>query len=85
VNNRVIHGEDGEKGKPFWMTLDGKIQPDGAAFLSVRGLGGDRNTSLNREPPGTPFVWTVTARFDGVKGTGKRDAGRQCDVLFVRQ
>jgi uncharacterized caspase-like protein len=86
VSNRVFHGEDGIKNRPLWMVVDGLIEPDGRASLSVRGLtGGDRNTSLGKPAAGAHFSWTVTAHFKEKQGTGKRDAGRRCDFTFTKQ
>ena len=85
VDNGVLRGEDGTKGRPLWLVLDGNIETSGTAWINVHGLSGSAGHTLGRLAEGSPFAYTVTGQFSGRKGTGKRDAGRECDLTFVKQ
>ena len=85
VDNGALHGEDGTKGRPLWMVLDGAIQSNGTAWMKVHGLTGSARSTLGALAEGSPFSYTVTGQFSGRTGTGKRDEGRECDLTFVKQ
>ena len=82
VKEDVLHGEKGDKGKPAWLQLDGKIAGDGSANLYVDGLVGAKDYAVGRRPAGMRYGYHVDARFTGDSGTGKRVEGRPCLVEF---
>jgi hypothetical protein len=91
VKDAALHGEHGLAGRPGWLSLDGRIQPDGAANLEARGLTGDPHYNLGQSVQGVPYEHDVTARFDTSGGTGNWRAyqsngqTRTCDFTFARQ
>ena len=82
VKGGVIHGEAGVKDKPGWNTFDGKIQPDGSAWIKERAVNAER---VGQSPRGTPWAFDIFAQFDATRGTGKRVSGRQCDFTFAKK
>jgi hypothetical protein len=84
VKDPVLHGEHGFAGQPGWLSLDGRIQPDGAANLAARGLTGHPNYNINRTAQGVPYEHDVTAHFDASRGTGNWVTTRICDFTFRR-
>jgi len=84
VKNGILHGEQGSQGRPSSLVIDGKIQPDGSADLSVRGVTGDAKYNLGHTNSGTPYNYEVKAHFDGSRGTGTRLGGRISNYTFVR-
>ena len=85
VKDDVMHGEKGDKGKPGWFQLDGKIAPDGMARLYADGLVGASETAVGHRHAGTRYNYHVDANFSGDSGTGKRVEGRPCTVEFKRK
>ncbi len=84
VKDGVLHGEHGEKGKPAWLSLDGKIAPDGTAELTANGIAVQPYAYKNA-PTGTPYIYHVKAKFEGAKGSGTREEGRATAFTFVKQ
>ena len=90
VKAAMLHGEHGVAGRPGWLTLDGRIQPDGSATLEARGVTGNPRYNLNQTVTGVPYEHDVTARFDGARATGNWRAFqsngqvRTCDFTFMR-
>ena len=85
VKNGVLHGEKGNKGKPGWLQLDGKIEPDGSAKLYADGLVGASEAAVGHRPAGTQYGYHIDAKFSGDSGTGKRVEGRACSVTFAKK
>jgi hypothetical protein len=85
VKNDVLHGEKGDKGKPGWFQLDGKIAPDGTARFYADGLVGAAETAVGHLRAGTQYNYHVDANFSGASGTGKRVEGRPCTVEFKKK
>jgi hypothetical protein len=85
VKDSVLHGEKGTKGEPGWLTLDGRIQPDGTARLYVDGLVGAAPFAVGQRPAGTAYGYHVDAKFSGNSGTGQRVEGRPCTLSFERK
>ena len=85
VKDGALHGQRGSEGQPNSFTLVGKIQPDGHAALSARGMTGDPKHSVNREAPGVAYGWRATALFEGSRGIGKKTEVRPCDLSFVKK
>ena len=84
VTDGVLHGENGTRGMPSWLALDGRIQPDGTALLAAEGLTGTPEYAMGRVPKMTSYRYRATARFGGTRGTGTRTEVRPCTLDFVR-
>ena len=80
----VLHGENGTRGMPSWLALDGRIQPDGSAVLAADGLTGPPQYSVGRVVKLTPYHYHVNARFSPSHGTGARIETRPCNLDFAR-
>ena len=91
VKEAILHGEHGLAGQPGWLSLDGRIQPDGTANLEARGLTGNPQYNVNQTVGGVPYQHDVTAHFDASRATGNWRAFqsnaqvRTCDFTFRRQ
>ena len=85
VKDGVFRGEKGEKGKPGWYSLNGKVQSDGAVELFARGIVPSSRLAAGNVPVGTAYGYPITGRLDGTKGTGARKGGRPCSVTFTKQ
>ncbi len=85
VTNGTLNGVNGVAGHPGWMTLDGQINPDGAANLDADGLTGNAAYNVDQTQRGVPYHHPVTARFDATRGTGQWTTTRTCDFTFTRQ
>lgn len=85
VKNDVLHGEKGDKGKPGWFQLDGKIAGDGAARFYADGLVGASEAAVGHRPAGTRYNYHVEANFSGDSGHGKRVEGRPCTIEFKKK
>jgi class 3 adenylate cyclase len=83
VDSRIL-GERGKEGAPDSLRMEGEIRADGSALLGVRGFTADPKFNPRRLPPGSPYRYQVTARFDGASGTGTRN-DRPCELAFRRQ
>jgi hypothetical protein len=89
VKNGVFHGEIGNRGKPEWLELNGKIEVDGTADLRadlITGAGKWNFTQGRKAPPGegTRYSYQVVARFDDRRGTGHSTDGRTRIYSFVK-
>jgi hypothetical protein len=85
VKDGALHGEKGTKGRPGWLQLDGKIQPDGIAKIYADGLVGAADAAVGHRPSGTQYGYHIDAKFSEDSGTGKRVEGRACSVTFDRK
>jgi hypothetical protein len=85
VKDGVLHGEKGEKGKPGWFDLDGKILPDGTMKIYAKGLVGAEEVAVGHRPRGSAFGYHVEGKFSEKEGTGKRVEGRPCEVDFAKK
>jgi hypothetical protein len=85
VKDDVLHGEKGDKGKPGWYQLDGKIANDGTARFYADGLVGASETAVGHLRAGSRYNYHVDATFSGDSGTGKRVEGRPCTLEFKRK
>jgi hypothetical protein len=90
VKEGMLHGKHGLAGQPGWLSLDGRIQPDGAASLAARGLTGNPRYNLNQTEGGVPYEHVVTAHFDASRATGNWQLQsnaqvRTCDFTFSRR
>lgn len=82
VRQSVLHGERGLAGRPGWLSLDGRIAPDGAASLEATGLTGQFQYNLNSTESGVSYHYPVTAHFDTMQGTGSWVTSRTCVFSF---
>jgi hypothetical protein len=85
VKDGVLHGEKGDKGKPGWFQLDGKILPDGTMKLYAKGLVGAEGVAIGHRPRGSAFGYHVEGKFSEKDGSGKRVEGRPCEVEFAKK
>jgi len=85
VKDGVLHGEYGSKTKPPWLSIDGKIGPDGSALFTANGITGKPAYNLQNIAFGTPYNYHVKALFEGAKGTGSRVENRVGNFTFVKQ
>jgi len=85
VKDGVLHGDKGNKGKPGWLQIDGKVDPGGTAKLYADGLVGASETAVGRQPKRTPYGYHIDAKFTGDSGNGKRVEGRPCSIMFDRK
>jgi len=85
VKDGVLHGEKGDKGKPGWFQLDGKILPDGTMKIYAKGLVGAEEVAVGHRPRGSAFGYHVEGKFSEKEGTGKRVEGRPCEVDFAKK
>jgi hypothetical protein len=85
VKDGMFHGQYGTEGKPGWTTFDGKIQPDGAADIYVKGLTNQSAFTVGNVSPGSNFNYHIMSRFEGSNGTGSRVELRPCNFTFVKK
>jgi hypothetical protein len=85
ITDGMLHGEKGEKGKPGWLTIDGKIGADGSlGNLYVDSLVGASQVAVGNVPRGTEFGYHVAGKLNGSSGTGSRVEGRPCTLDFAK-
>lgn len=84
VKEDALHGEKGDKGKPGFLQVDGKIAPDGSAKFLADGLVGAADAAVGHRPAGTQYSYHIDAKFTPDSGTGNRVEGRACSVTFTR-
>jgi hypothetical protein len=84
VKDGELHGEKGKQGKPGWLLIEGTIDADGSAKLTVDGAVGSSGAAAGRDP-GTEYRYKVDAKFTGTSASGKRTSGRACTVEFARK
>ncbi|MBA3506218.1 MAG: hypothetical protein H0T80_10625 [Betaproteobacteria bacterium] len=85
VKDGVLRGENRTEGVAGWLRLQGDIQPDGSAKLDAKGLTDNPKFAMKGVQSSTPYAYTVAARFDGARGTGRRLQARACDLTFAKQ
>ena len=86
VKDGALAAQLGDVGQPGFLTLSGKIQPDGKASIDARGMVGDPRNAVNRLSQGAAYAYRVDAVFEGARGVGNRtdDAARPCSLTFVK-
>jgi hypothetical protein len=85
VKDGVLHAQHRAKGALGSLTLDGKIQPDGAAELKANGITDDPVYTIKQSAKGTAYTYRVQARFEDSRGTGSRVEGRTCNYSFTKK
>ncbi len=84
VKDGHLVGHYRNNGQSPSLTLEGQIQPDGAATLRAEGISAGSDYNVKFAPPQTPILFRVAAKFEGNKGTGNR-LGRPCKFTFAKQ
>jgi hypothetical protein len=85
VKDGEYHGQKGKVGEVAWLTLDGKIEPDGTAAIFAKGLVGASAFAVGNAQSGSQYSFHVLAQFDRTGGNGRRIEGRTCNLSFVKQ
>jgi hypothetical protein len=85
IKQNILHGERGVEGTPGWLELDGRIGPDGLAYLEARGLVGRPRAAVGDLPTGTPYHYRIEATFADSTGSGHRVNVRGCTVAFSKE
>jgi hypothetical protein len=85
VKGGAFRGEKGDKGRPGWYSLNGKVQSDGAVEIFARGIVPSSRLAAGNVPVGTAYGYLITGTLKGPKGTGARQGGRPCSVTFTKQ
>jgi len=85
VKDGVFQGVHGVVGKPDSAVFDGKIKPDGEAEILVNALTGASASTPGHPPDGTKYFYSITAKFEGSRGTGTRLGGRICHFVFAKR
>ena len=85
IQENVLHGEHGERNAGGWLTLDGKLEPDGSATLVAQGLTPSTSHGMRRANTKAPYTYEVSAQFDATSGSGSRTTARKCDLVFVKE
>ena len=66
------------------LALNGKINPDGSAYLEAEGTVGSSAYAVGGKKSGSSVKYYVEAKFSGGRGTGSRLTTRKCDFVFVK-
>ena len=85
VKDGFLRGDRLIEGDPGWLRIQGPIQADGNATLDARGITDDPKYTIGGGRKGMPFKYTVAAKFDGSRGSGRRLELRTCDLQFAKQ
>ena len=85
VKQGVLHAQYRTPDSPGSLTLDGKIQSNGAAELNAHGRTGNPEYAVNRLSTGTPYSYLIKAQFAANKGTGTRIDTRPCTFVFSKK
>ena len=85
IQENVLHGEHGDRDAGGWLTLDGKLEPDGSATLVAQGVTAPSSRAMSRANSKTPYSYEVSAQFDATSGSGSRTTARKCDLVFVKE
>ena len=84
VKDGVLQGQYGTDGVGPCLTLEGKINADGSALLTARGLTGDPKFSIRNARKGMAYFYHIDAKFSGNRGKGHRVENRVCDIDFIK-
>ena len=84
VRGSVLHATHGQSGQPAWLSLSGRIGPDGSAALTAQGITGTQGYNVNHAGRGVPYRYPVTAHFDPSRGNGFWTTSRRCDFTFTK-
>ena len=85
VKDGYLRGEKGSEGSAGSLRIEGPIQPDGRGTFDAKGVTADPRFNVKSVRSGTPYAYTVAARFEGSRGTGRRLQLRACTLAFVKQ
>lgn len=85
VRNGSFVGQYRTKGQsPPWMTLEGKIQPDGTANLIAQGISDSADYNIGFAQSQSPISFQVVAKFEATSGAGNRVGPRVCKFTFSK-
>jgi hypothetical protein len=84
IMNGALSGENGTKGAPSYLLLEGRIQLDGSSVLEASGLVGQPRYALKHVPQLTPYHYTASVQFRANQGSGTRAGGRPCTLAFSK-
>jgi hypothetical protein len=85
VKDGKLVGNHLAEGTPGSLKVEGQIQADGHALLKGTGLTGLAAYNVKQVAAGTPYEYSITARFEQVGGSGSRIEGRECSFVFTRR
>jgi hypothetical protein len=83
IKDGAFHGVHGVSGQAGFASFGGTIKPDGAGEITATGLTGP--DAPGHPPPGTPYSYPITAKFERSSGKGIRLGGRICSFVFAKQ
>jgi hypothetical protein len=84
VKDGHLVGHYRNKGQSPSLTLEGQINPDGAATLVAEGISADSDHNIKFAPPMSPISFRVAAKFEATAGTGNRLGVRSCTFTFSK-
>jgi hypothetical protein len=84
VTNGTLHAEEPNPARPP-LAIDGDIGPDGKATLVAHGLTSNPNYTVGHVNQGTPYSYSVDAKFEKTRGTGKRMELRPYELTFAKK
>ncbi|SDC79893.1 hypothetical protein [Paraburkholderia lycopersici] len=84
IQENVLHGERGARDAGGWLTLDGKLEPDGSGTLVAQGLATSTPHAIGRMDKPSPYTYEVSTQFDATSGSGSRTGMRKCGFVFVK-
>jgi hypothetical protein len=85
VKEGQLRGNHLADGTPGALKVEGSIQADGRAFLKGSGLTGSAAYNVKQAASGTPYEYSISARFEQASGSGSRIEGRECSFGFTRR
>lgn len=91
IQDNNLRGEKGTPDQPGYEIIQGKIDENGNANLTVNGILANRTNAHGLfAHKGEPYSYTVKAHFEDAQGKGTRDTGlgiesRPCDFTFAKQ
>jgi hypothetical protein len=85
VKQGVLHAQYRTPDSPGSLTLEGKIQANGAAELNAHGRTGNPEYAVKRLSTGTPYSYLIKVQFENTRGTGTRIDTRPCTFVFSKR
>jgi hypothetical protein len=85
VKDGRLVGNHLAEGTPGSLKVEGAIQSDGRAILKGSGLTGSAAYNIKQSAAGTPYEYSISARFEQASGSGSRIEGRECSFAFTRR
>ncbi|MEP6943508.1 MAG: adenylate/guanylate cyclase domain-containing protein [Betaproteobacteria bacterium] len=85
VKEGYLRGQHLIENSPGSLRLQGQIRADGTAKLDAHGFVGDPKFAITGAVKNAPYSYTVDARFDASRGSGRRMQLRPCELLFSKR